>query len=161
MLGRSTDDRAYDADSSTMIVRSRPRTRSAAAALLVAAAAALSACGDGDEPKSRASPTPSHTPPPSTQVVEGDGHLAVGITEPNPSFVRTGEVAHEFARWRDALAEMRPTYYRLSVDWAGNTDPDGAGIDFGKPSPGCMRDIPPCAGYDGVRAQLAAVAEAQ
>jgi hypothetical protein len=132
-------------------------------ALLLAAAAALSACGDGDKPQARATatPTPAHTPPPSTQVIEGDGELAVGITEPNPSFVRTDDVAPEFARWRDALHKMRPTYYRLSVDWAGNTTPDGATIDFAKPNPGCMRDVAPCAGYNGVRDQLAAIASAQ
>ena len=133
-------------------------------ALLVAAAAALSACGDSDEPRATATPTPTPTATPEA-TAEPDtptDDLAVGITEPNPAFVRPeGEVPPEFARWRDELQQMRPTYYRLSVDWPTNTTPDGATIDLARPNPGCMREIPPCAAFNGVRDQLAALAAAQ
>ena len=100
-----------------------------------------------------ATPTPQATP---------ERELAVGITEPNPAFVQPeAEVPPEFARWRDELQRTRPTYYRLSVDWTGNVTPDGATIDLAKPNPGCMREIPPCAAFNGIRDQLAAVAAAQ
>jgi hypothetical protein len=56
---------------------------------------------------------------------------------------------------------MRPTYYRLAVDWPGVASPDGTQFDFAKPNAGCMRDIPPCASYNGVRDQLHALAAAQ
>jgi hypothetical protein len=127
-------------------------------ALLTAAAAALSACGNSD----KAAQPPSHTPKPDTHVVEGNGELAVGITEPNPNFIQPeADVAGEFTRWRDELRKMRPTYYRLAVDWAGNTSPDGSQVDFAKHNDGCMREIGPCGGYEGVRDQLKAVAAAQ
>jgi hypothetical protein len=130
------------------------------------AAAALSACGK-DAPKTQKpsptpTPTPVHTPAPSTSVVEGNGELAVGITEPNPNFIRPeGVVPPEFDRWRPELRKMRPTYYRLAVDWPGIASPDGAQLDFAKGNAGCMRDIGPCASFNGVRDQLHALAAAQ
>jgi hypothetical protein len=116
-------------------------------------------CGDGDDDAARTEP--ARTPAPDTHVVEGDGELAVGITEPNPNFVRTGDVAEPFGRWRDELHKMRPRYYRLAADWAGVSSEDGREFDFEKPNGGCMRDVEPCAGFAGVRGQLEALAEAQ
>ena len=55
---------------------------------------------------------------------------------------------------------MRPHLYRLAVDWAGSTNPDGT-VDLAKPNPGCMRDKQPCAPYAGVKAQFEAIAAAQ
>ena len=130
------------------------------AAAVLAAALSLSACGgDKKEPAKVVTPTPTATatvPPPSTQVVESGGDLAIGITEPNPAFVDPGRpVPAEFARWRDKLQEMRPHYYRLSVDWPSVVE------GFAQPQGGCMRAIPPCAGWTGLQDQLAAVAAAQ
>jgi hypothetical protein len=56
---------------------------------------------------------------------------------------------------------MRPTYYRLVVDWSGVAGPSGADVNFARPNPGCMRDVQPCGGYGGVRAQLQALAARQ
>lgn len=61
----------------------------------------------------------------------------------------------EFERARRAVRAMRPTYYRLVVDWPSVVD------GFAQPQGGCMRDIPPCAGWNGLQDQLAAVAAAQ
>ena len=47
---------------------------------------------------------------------------------------------------------MNPGLYRLVVDWS-SSEPDLA-----KPQAGCMRDVQPCAGYEGLREQLQAVA---
>ena len=107
--------------------------------------------------------TATATPPPDTRVVETDGELAVGITEPNPTFARRPEqpVPEGFARWRDALNAMRPSYYRLVIDWPSVSSPDGADIDLAKQQPGCMRDIPPCGGWGGVRDQLHTIAAQQ
>jgi len=55
---------------------------------------------------------------------------------------------------------MRPTYYRLVIDWAKSVRPDGS-FDVAHPQGGCLRTIPPCAGWAGIRAQLRAVAAAQ
>ena len=122
-------------------------------------AAALSGCG-GEKKKPVATvtptPTPTATAAPSTQVVESGGELAVGLTEPNPAFIDPARPAPpEFARWREKVQEMRPSYYRLSVDWPSVVE------GFAQPQAGCMRDIQPCAGWSGLQDQLAAVAAAQ
>ena len=119
----------------------------------------LSACG---EDKKAAAPTPTPTPSPaptaapSTQVVESGGDLAIGLTEPNPAFINpTGQVPAEFERGRKAVQRMRPSYYRLVVDWPSVVN------GFAQPQGGCMRDIHPCAPYNGLEAQLTAISAAQ
>jgi len=90
--------------------------------------------------------------------------LAVGITEPNPNLIwarGAREVPEPFARWRDRLAEMRPAYYRLVVDWAAAQPAPGRPPDWDVPAAGCLRDRLPCAGFGGVREQLRAVRSAQ
>lgn len=87
--------------------------------------------------------------------------LAVGITEPNPNFVRPGAVDPAAARWRDALAKVHPAYYRLVVDWA-HLQPDAAKPpDFDLPESGCARETPPCAKWAGLNDQLRALAARQ
>jgi hypothetical protein len=108
-------------------------------------------CGEKKE-----AATPSPTPKPDTQVVESGGDLAIGLTEPNPAFIDPDkEVPEAFARWRDAVKAMNPVYYRLVVDWPSLE------ADLGAPRGGCMRDVQPCAGYNGLKDQLAAIAAAQ
>ena len=135
-------------------------SRARLGALIISMGLGLAGCGGGDD-EDRARTEPVRTPAPDTSVVEGGGELAVGITEPNANFLRTGDVPEPFGRWRDELAKMRPRYYRLVVDWAGVSSEDGREIDLAKPNAGCMRDVTPCAGFQGVRGQLEALAEAQ
>lgn len=110
---------------------------------------------------------PSFTPAPrpgETQVVETDGSLAVGITEPNPNFVwapGAREIGEPFARWRAALDRVRPAYYRLAVDWASLQSDPAVPANLDLPNGGCLRDLPPCGGWAGVRDQLRAAASRQ
>ena len=90
--------------------------------------------------------------------------LAVGITEPNPAFVwapGAHAVPPPFARWRRALASVRPRFYRLVLDWAALQPSAGAPADLAAPDSGCMRAVGPCAGWKGVREQLEALASRQ
>ena len=90
--------------------------------------------------------------------------LAVGITEPNPAFVwapGAHAVPAPFARWRRALAQVRPRFYRLVLDWAALQPAAGSPADLSAPVSGCMRAVGPCAGWEGVREQLAALASRQ
>ncbi|MGI8622395.1 MAG: hypothetical protein ACR2NB_02660 [Solirubrobacteraceae bacterium] len=141
------------------------RLAAAAAALAVAiaigfAVGRVTAPSPRREPeRARVAPPPAATPTPGARVVEGDGTLAVGITEDNPAFL-AGSDQPAFERWHRALAAIRPTYYRLVVDWAKSVRPDGS-FDVAHPQGGCLRALPPCAGFAGVRAQLRAVAAAQ
>jgi hypothetical protein len=122
-------------------------------------------------PRATATPTPTPPgdaaapgPPPDTQVEETGGRLAVGITEPNPSFVwapEDREVGGAFGRWRAAFARIRPAYYRLVLDWPSLQPSRGAPADLAIPNGGCLRDVEPCASWAGVREQLEAAASRQ
>ncbi len=126
-----------------LLVPRRGRRRSLGGLALLAA---LAGCGGGHAPK----PAPAPTPDPG---------LAIGITEENPAFL-SGSKDPQFERWHRALAQMRPTYYRFLVDWAKNVDAQG-NFDPVHPQGGCLRTVPPCAGWFGIRAQLEAIAAAQ
>jgi hypothetical protein len=130
-------------------------TRRASGAALVAAAL-LGGCGGGDHPPKKpaapkASPGPAEGtvgPPPDAPA------LAVGITEQNPNFIwpeAVRPVPDPFARWRDALARMRPAYYRLVVDWSALQPEAGKPPVFDSPNGGCLRDKQPCGSYGGLR----------
>jgi len=90
--------------------------------------------------------------------------LSLGITEPNPNFLWSpGEraVPEPFARWGAHLRRVRPAHYRLVLDWA-RLQPDAtAPANLEQPQAGCMRALPPCAGWGGVREQLRALAARQ
>jgi hypothetical protein len=94
-------------------------------------------------------------------VVEPRGSLAIGITEPNPNFFISGPVPEPFARWRDSLLRLRPSVYRITIHWASLQPARGRAPDFAQHQPGCMRAIQPCAPWNGLRAQLEALAERQ
>ena len=151
----------------------RTRLLIAAVAVLAAGIAAI-VVGGGDEnppprppaatPSPAPTPTPTPTPPPGPALEQAkDGpSLAVGITEPNPSFVFADrDVAPEFVRWRDELAAIRPELYRVTVDWSVLQPSAGVEPNLDSPHHGCMRALPPCAAFAGVRDQLRALAERQ
>ena len=123
------------------------------------AAAAIAVTGGGDL-GGGVRPRPLDAPAPGPS-------LAVGITEPNPHLVAApdqpvGATAAEdaalFARRRDELAAIEPSVYRLVVDWSVVQPAPDAPPNLEAFNGGCMRGIPPCAAYAGVRDQLRAVA---
>lgn len=95
---------------------------------------------------------------------ETDGSLAIGITEPNPNFIWAPEdrpLGPPFGPWRDALAAMRPAFYRLVLDWPSLQPRPGRRANLDLPSGGCMRKLRPCGTFQGVREQLRALASRQ
>ena len=62
---------------------------------------------------------------------------------------------------RDALGAIKPSFYRLVIDWASVQPSADAPADLSAPNGGCMRAIGPCLGYAGVRDQLRALASRQ
>lgn len=106
---------------------------------------------------------PSAAPTPEATPVDG-GTLAIGITEPNPSLIWPAG-AHDapalFAPWRDAVAELRPHFYRLQLDWAQLQPGPDTPIHAQRDQPGCMRDVLPCAPWRGLDEQLRALAARQ
>jgi hypothetical protein len=135
--------------------------RLAAAAVLIGLVAG---CGGSDEGRGDASrERDTRRAPAVTAERPGDG-LSIGITEPNPNFVfapGSREVPEPFARWARELDRMRPALYRLLVDWASLQPEPGSPPRFDAPSTGCMREKHPCAGWNGLRDQLRAVASQQ
>jgi len=140
------------------------------AALVVAMVAAVvvvvaAIVGDdesaGPPPAPTGTATPSPSPAPALDAPAPGPSLALGITEPNPNLVAAPgarEVPAQWARWRDELAAVRPTLYRLVIDWSAVQPRPGAPPDFDLAERGCMRAVPPCAPYGGVRDQLRAAA---
>jgi hypothetical protein len=131
-------------------------------------AAVISGCGDDDK-KSADKPTPTPTPAEtrSPEVAKGKarGDLAVGLTEQNPNLlwapgVRAG-VPKEFARWQDDTGKLKPAFFRLVLDWPSLQPQKGAPAHLEQPYDGCLRGTPPCAGWAGVKDQLAALASRQ
>jgi hypothetical protein len=126
----------------------------------------LGAPGPSATPTATSTATPTPTPPPGPRLdVPTHGpSLAVGITEPNPSLVAapgTLAVPPEWGHRRDQLARMRPAVYRLVVSWSAVQPAPNRPPDLAHPEAGCMRAVPPCAPYAGVRDQLRALASRQ
>lgn len=118
--------------------------RGALAALLLATALVLAACGGDDDPP----PTP-RPPAPGLQT---------GLLEGNPHLLAPGAAPEGFARWRDALAALRPRFVRVLVDWEKVQPQAGVAPRFDLPNDGCMRGVPPCAPHQGIRDILRALA---
>lgn len=87
--------------------------------------------------------------------------LTIGVDEQNPWLITPGAVPDGFGPWRDRVATIRPQRYRLFVDWS-NLQPDPAKpADLAQPNDGCLRGLPPCGAYAGVRDRLRAIAARQ
>jgi hypothetical protein len=128
----------------------------------VAIVVALVVRGGGDEtpapapPKPRATATPTAAPPPA-----GPG-LAVGVTEFNANLISASKPLPEpWSGVRDKLGAIHPAYFRLVVDWASIQPTADAPANLDQPQGGCMRAVPPCLGWAGVREQLQALASRQ
>jgi hypothetical protein len=109
-------------------------------------------------------PPPSEAEDPPEPDDRPSGELAVGITERNASLLfaagaRTGDPGLE--PWRARVEELRPSYYRLSVDWSQLQPSPGGPADLAKREDGCNRGAAPCGAFEGVRDQLRAVASQQ
>jgi hypothetical protein len=107
----------------------------------------------GESPGPAPVPIPTATAPP---VVVPPSPLTAGITEGNPHLVAPGEQPPELAPWRDRLAALGPRYLRILVDWRRVQPSPSQGPDWAQPADGCLRGIPPCAAFSGIRDELRA-----
>jgi len=74
---------------------------------------------------------------------------------------RAPAAAAPFLPARRALTALQPRYVRLIVDWAAlQPSPDEPPALSG-PIDGCARGVGPCGAYDGIAAELAAIASQQ
>jgi len=107
-------------------------------------AALATGCGGGHHARPRAAARPA--PPP----------LALGVTEANPFLLEPAATAPAFAAWRERLAALRPRYLRLLVVWSQVQPSPDAPPDWSAPADGCLRGVPPCAPFAGIRDELRA-----
>lgn len=106
--------------------------------------------------------TPAPTAAPLTPLPAAGPGLAVGVTEFNPNLVSADKAAPEpWERARVALAELKPQFFRLVIDWHHLQASPDRPADMDKPETGCMREVMPCLGWMGVREQLRALASRQ
>jgi hypothetical protein len=111
-------------------------------------------------PTPTATPTVTPAPLPLDAPTAGPS-LAVGITEANANLIASPysrPVPPEWARWRDALARIRPVLYRIVVPWSSVQPRPAERPHLALPNGGCMRDKGPCAPFGGLQDQLRAVA---
>lgn len=123
--------------------------------------------GGGDEAPSPAPRPEDPAPTPDRGDADDSASrgLALGLTENNPNLLwSTGARAAPpagFEPWRNRVERLRPRVYRLVVDWAVLQDDPDRPPDLAKPADGCVRGIPPCGAYAGVRDVLRAVRSQQ
>jgi hypothetical protein len=140
-----------------------------AVVVIAAGVIALTQLGGGEPPKPTPTPqarvtptpTPSASPLPLPQAGKG---LEVGLTELNPNLVASPDdrsLPEPFSQWRDALAAIRPQFFRILVDWAAIQPTQGVPPDLSAYNGGCSRDVPPCQPYGGLRDMLQALASRQ
>ena len=132
----------------------------AIAAALLAAAVALGACGGNDHKASSTPKKPLPAKPAPADIAPGGG-LAIGMTEINPDLFWHGKDVGDFGPWRDRFDALKPPLYRLVVDWSSLQPKQGGPIDWTKASDGCMRGLPPCRPYNGIRDTLRAIRSQQ
>jgi hypothetical protein len=87
--------------------------------------------------------------------------LAVGVDEPNPAFLAPRPGDNNFAPIRARIRALSPALWRLRVDWAAAMPTKDAAPVLDRPDAGCLRAVPPCAPYRGLRDQLRALRVAQ
>jgi len=91
---------------------------------------------------------------------------AFGLTEDNAELLWPPGSApsargslYDAARAR--LTALHPGYLRLLINWAALQPERDRPANLQAPTDGCARSVGPCAGYGGVRAELAAIAASQ
>jgi hypothetical protein len=124
----------------------------------LAATILLPGCGGGKDRDQYASPAVTR---PAPAVPQPSGRLSIGVDEQNPWMFHPGAVPDGFAPSRDRVAALRPARYRLFVDWSGLQPDPARGADLSQPNDGCLRGLPPCGAYAGIRDRLRAIAARQ
>lgn len=132
-------------------------------ATLVLASSSLTACGSTPRSSSRG------TGPGAGAGAKAPGQPpgpAFGLTEENARLLsgREGEDAPghaAIASARRELVALRPSYVRLLVDWAALQPREDEPPALAGSVAGCARAVGPCAPYDGLRGELAAIASQQ
>jgi len=102
-------------------------------------------------PRAQASPVAPTAP----------GRPLLGLDENNADLLFNPvvrAVPAAFAPWRQRLLALRPRVLRFVIDWARLAPSPSRAPAWDEPEDGCLRGLPPCGAYGGVRDRLLAVA---
>ena len=97
----------------------------------------------------------------TTLVLPPPRGLAIGLDEENANLLGADGGGPAFAPWRERLDAMSPTFVRLDVVWSKLQPAADVAPDWNAQQSGCLREVPPCAAYPGLRGQLRALAARQ
>jgi hypothetical protein len=114
----------------------------------------------------------ARTPTSAGKSPASAGHApAFGLTEDNAQLLApdsgiggemlTPSERAALASARGLLAALHPSYVRLLINWAALQPAANASPQLETPTDGCAREATPCAPYDGVAAELRALARRQ
>jgi len=133
-----------------------------ALALLGGGVAVTLTAGGSSRHHPRVAAAPGVTRAPATPT---PARVAIGLTEANANLLwsptAAAPVPAAFTPWRAALTALHPAYLRLVLDWAKLQPVAGAPASLDAPVDGCLRGIPPCGAYAGLRDELRAIASQQ
>jgi hypothetical protein len=144
------------------IVLPRSGRRRSFSGLALASALLVAGCG-GSEPTHTltAASVPAPTLPAPKPVKPPGPRLGIGLTEFNANLLNHGATPAAFAPWRDKVEALHPRWLRLVVQWDTAQPTPTATPSFTHPEDGCVRGLPPCGPFSGVRSLLQAVASQQ
>ncbi|MFL5836209.1 MAG: hypothetical protein ACJ76K_06435 [Solirubrobacteraceae bacterium] len=97
----------------------------------------------------------------TTLVLPPPRGLAIGLDEENANLLGADGGGPAFAPWRERLDAISPTFVRLDVVWSKLQPAADVAPDWNAQQSGCLRAVPPCAAYPGLRGQLRALAARQ
>jgi hypothetical protein len=121
-------------------------------------------CGGSSEPPSLTAasvPQPTLPTPKPRPAAPSAPRLGIGLTEFNANLLTHGDTPAAFVPWRDKVEALRPRWFRLVVRWDQAMPTPTSTPSFAHPEDGCVRGIPPCGPFEGVRGLLKAVASQQ
>jgi hypothetical protein len=146
-----------------VVPRSGRRRGLGGLAAALAAAGALTSCGGSEAPRTitAATVTAPTLPAPAPVPKPAAPRLGIGLTEFNANLLNHGATPAAFAPWRDKLEALQPRWFRLVVQWDTAVPSPTATATFTHPEDGCVRGLPPCSPFSGVRSLLQAVASQQ
>jgi hypothetical protein len=146
-----------------VVPRSGRRRGLGGLAAALAAAGALASCGGSHAPRpiTAATITGPTLPAPAPAPKASLPRLGIGLTDFNANLLNHGATPAAFAPWRDKLEALHPRWFRLVVQWDTAEPSPTASPSFTHPEDGCVRGLPPCSPFTGVRALLQAVASQQ
>jgi hypothetical protein len=121
---------------------------------------ALGGCGGAGAPTG-----PALKPHPRARVSERT-RPALGLTEDNANLLWSpsdpaAPYPAAFAAARAQLSTLHPAYLRLQIDWAALQPEESRPADLAAPVTGCARETGPCGSYQGIAAELRAIASQQ